>query len=141
MRSGLLILAFLAGLVLASPAAHTQSPKLQDAAQRAQSLYSEGRYDEAVRVAQTAVRLSEQEFGPEHLNTGAVLVILGSIYHAQGHFAEAEPLFKRSLAIGEKALGPEHPGLATTLTFLAAVYRGQGRVAEAEPLYERALAK
>ena len=62
--------------------------------------HREGRYAEAEKSWQAAVRQSER-FGPEYhlflsLNN---LVVL---YHTQAKYAEAEPLSKRSVAIVRK---------------------------------------
>ena len=63
----------------------------------------------AIPFAENAVRLGEQEFGPNHPNTALLLNKLAELYRARGRYAEAEPLYHRSLSIVEKALGPEHP--------------------------------
>ena len=140
MRGGITALALLVALLLAPPVAHAQSPELQATVERVKSLFSQGRYEEAVPVAQTAVRLSEQEFGPDHLANAEMLNNLATMYNAQGRYGEAEPFYQRSLNIVEKALGPDHPNLATSLNNLALLYYAQGRYDEAESLFKRALA-
>ena len=80
-----------------------QSPELMDAYHRANELFDEGRYQEAIPFAKEALRLSEREFGPDDSTTGSTLNNLAFLYRAQGRYAEAEPLYKRSLAIKEKA--------------------------------------
>ena len=84
MRSGIAALAFLVVLLVAPPAPHAQSPELVGAFERVQSLYSQGRYEEAIPVAQEAVRLSEQEIGPEHRASAEMLNNLALMYNAQG---------------------------------------------------------
>ena len=72
-RAGLLC------LVLWPAAAHGQSPELRDAMQRSSKLAQEGRFEEAVRIAEKAVALSEREFGARHPGTGHTLVILARL--------------------------------------------------------------
>ena len=108
--------------------------------QQVGTLYEQGKYGEAIPVAEKALALGEQEFGPNHPNVAMPLYNLAELYRAQGRTAEAEPLYKRSLAINEKALGKDHRHVGTSLNNLAELYRAQGRTAEAEPLYQRSLA-
>ncbi|MFQ5954784.1 MAG: tetratricopeptide repeat protein [Kiloniellales bacterium] len=117
-----------------------ESATLLDAYNRYKALYEQGRYAEAEPFARRALDLGEQELGPDHPTTGALLNNLADLYLAQGRHAEAEPLHRRALAIREKVLGPEHADVGQSLNNLAALYRAQGRYDEAEPLYRRALA-
>ncbi len=127
-------------LTQGSDTAHAQSPALDEAYNRSNTLNQEGRYSEAIPFATEALRLGEEEFGPDHLNTAALLNSLAQLNQAQGNYADAAPLFQRSLAIAEKALGPEHPDVAAILSNLALLYQDQGNYADAEPLYRRSLA-
>src|SRR5262245_62398047 len=127
-------------LVLAS-AAHAQGDdELARLHSEVERLHSQGKYADAVPVAERYVALARQKHGEEHTEVATALVWLGSVYYAQGRYGEAEPVYRRSLAIREKALGPEHPDVATSLNDLANLYRDQGRYAEAEPLFRRSLA-
>jgi CHAT domain-containing protein/Tfp pilus assembly protein PilF len=102
--------------------------------------FQQGKYTEAIPLAQESVQVAEATFGPEHPNVARSLNNLAALYDDQGRYADAEPLYKHALAIREKALGPDHPRVATSLNNLAELYREQGRYAEAEPLFKRALA-
>ncbi len=125
-------------LTQGSDTAHGQSPALLDAQNRYTTLYQQGRYSEAITYAAEALRLGEEEFGPDHPNTATFLDYLAQLYHRQGNYAEAAPLYRRSLAIDEKALGPEHPSVATTLENYAALLRKTGRADEAAEMEARA---
>jgi CHAT domain-containing protein/Tfp pilus assembly protein PilF len=103
-------------------------------------LVDQGRYADAVPLAQKALALRDAVLGPNHADVALSLNDLGELYDDQGLFSEAEPLFKLSLAIREKALGPEADDVALSLSDLAGVYAAEGRYAEAEPLYKRSLA-
>ena len=103
-------------------------------------LYSQGKYAEAVPIAEQYVALARQKLGDNHAEYAAAISWLANVYQAQGRYAEAEPLHKRSLAIVENAVGPDHSYAAAVLNNLAELYYAQGRYPEAEPLYKRALA-
>ncbi len=102
--------------------------------------YQQGKFAEALPLAQEAMRVAEATFGPGDPNVATSLNNLAALYKAQGRYAEAEPLYTRALAIREQALGPDHPTVAASLSNLALLYSAQGRYAEAEPRYVRALA-
>jgi len=128
----------LAGWAVLSLAA--QQGRWEELNEQVITLYGQGKYTEAVPIAQTALRVAEATFGPQHPDVATALNNLAGLYRAQGKYAEAEPLCRHALALREKVLGPEHRDVATSLNNLAEVYRDQGKYAEAEPLYRRALA-
>jgi tetratricopeptide (TPR) repeat protein len=97
------------------------------------------RYSEAEPLLERAYRISEQEWGAEHIDTARDAFTLAKLYWIQGKYTEAEPLYQRALLIHEQQLGPQHPLTATSLNNLALLYESQGRYAEAEPLFQRAL--
>ena len=107
------------------PAALGQSSSIWDAVdanalnQQTMQVYNQGRYSEAIPLAQRALAIREKTLGPDHLDVAASLDNLANVYQAQGRYAEAEPLHKRSLAIREKTLGPDHLDVAIALTNLA----------------------
>ena len=75
-------------------------------------LYRAGQYERAIIVAQEALKVAEDNVGPNHLDVATSLNNLAELYKTQGHYAKAEPLYKRALSIEEKALGPDHPSVA-----------------------------
>jgi tetratricopeptide (TPR) repeat protein len=103
-------------------------------------LMERARYDEAEPLLVQAHAISEQEQGPEHLDTARDADTLATLYRAQGKYEQAEPLYQRALAIREKQLGPEHPDTAASLNNLAGLYWSQGKFELIEPLVQRALA-
>jgi len=107
---------------------------------KVEMLINQGRYAEGAKVAQEALKVAEDTFGPDHPVVGFSLVFLGQAYIGQGKYAEAEPLLKRALSIYEKALRPDHPQVATTLEKMAYLYKKTGRWDEAKRLEERAQA-
>ena len=127
------------------PAALGQSSSIWDTVdaaalnQQVTQLYNQGRYSEAIPLAQRALAIREKAPGPDHPDVAAALNNLAELYRVQGRYAEAEPLSKRALTITEKAFGPDHPDVALSLNNLALLYASQGRYADAEPLYKRSL--
>ncbi|MFQ5624493.1 MAG: tetratricopeptide repeat protein, partial [Paracoccaceae bacterium] len=82
-----------------SDTAQAQSPALLEAYNRYVTLYQQGKYSEAISYAAKALKLGEEELGPDHPITARLLNNLALLYHAQGNYAEAAPLYRRSLAI------------------------------------------
>ena len=108
--------------------------------QQATQLYNQGRYSEAIPLAQRALAIREKTLGPDHPDVAQSLNLLANLYHAQGNYAGAESLYKGSLAIREKSLGSDHPLVADALSNLAILCSDQGRLADAERFYKRSLA-
>jgi tetratricopeptide (TPR) repeat protein len=136
-----IIAVLLVGFLLTVPHAAFAQALDESAAltQQVIQLYAQGRFSEAMPLAQRALAIREKALGPNDPDVGVLLNNLASLYQAQGRYTDAEPLFKRSLAILEKALGPDHPELANCLKNLAQLYKDQGRYADAEPLFKRSL--
>jgi tetratricopeptide (TPR) repeat protein/CHAT domain-containing protein len=128
------------GIALAGPARAQGQDDLARLSAEVSRLHGQGKYAQAVPIAERYVELARQQHGEEHPAFATAVAWLAIVHRDQGRFAEAEPLFKRSLAIFEKALGPQHPSVGTALNNLASLYQGRGRLAEAEPLLKRGLA-
>jgi tetratricopeptide (TPR) repeat protein/CHAT domain-containing protein len=103
-------------------------------------LHGQGRYAEALPLAERYVALARQRYGEHRTEYATAISWLAGLYKTQGRYAEAEPLFERSLANTEKTLGPDHPRVGSSLNSLAALYQAQSRYAEAEPLFKRSIA-
>ena len=130
-------------LLCAPHPTYSQGADLENAIalnQQVVRLYRQGRYLEAIPIAERVLAISEKALGPEHHGTSQCLNNLAMLYSSMGAYAKAEPLLKRALAISEKALGPEHPGTGASLNSLAMLYSSMGAYAKAEPLFMRALA-
>ncbi|MCK5273542.1 MAG: tetratricopeptide repeat protein, partial [Alphaproteobacteria bacterium] len=131
------LLAGLMWLIVWPGVSHAQSPDLMDAFNRYSELYDQGHYREAIPYAEKALKLGEQEFGPDHPATASMLNNVAELHGIQGRYAKAEPLYKRALAIREKALRPEHSDVASSLDNLGTLYMLQGRFNEAEMSFEK----
>jgi CHAT domain-containing protein/Flp pilus assembly protein TadD len=108
--------------------------------QQVGELYQQGKYNEAIPLAEKALVIRKKVSGENHLNTAESLNNLAALYYSQGRYAEAEPLYKEALNIKKKQLGDNHSDTAISLNNLAELDYSQGRYSEAEPLYKEALA-
>ena len=107
--------------------------------EQAFQFYNQGKYREAIAIAQRSLTIREKVLGTEHPLVASSLNNLAALYQSQGNYPAAEPLFKRSLSIIEKAFGSEHPLVASSLNNLAALYQSQGNYPAAEPLFKHSL--
>ena len=142
----LAVVAILLGWAQPSGAQSPSAPRSQaspDEAERlgklAGKLSGEGRFREAVPLAEQSFAIWEKTLGPGHPKVAQSLQSLARLYQSQGDYAKAEPLLVRALDIFEKTLGPTHPEVASSLNHLAELYAGQGAYAKTEPLLVRAL--
>ena len=120
-----------------------QSAELQEAErlnQQVVQLHQQGKYNEAIYLAEKALVIREKVLGQEHLSVATSLNYLAILYRLQGNYDKAEPLYVRALAISEKVLDQEHPSVAISLDNLALLYQSQGNYSKAEPMHLRALA-
>jgi tetratricopeptide (TPR) repeat protein len=85
-------------------------------------LRGEGKFREAIPLAEQSVALHEKALGLHHPDVARSLNNLADLYYDQGAYAKAEPLYLRaepllvrSLKIHEKTLGPIHPDVARCL--------------------------
>ncbi|MDO8721860.1 MAG: CHAT domain-containing protein [Syntrophales bacterium] len=141
MTKGLFITSILSVALLVGVPAWSSEDGLQKARELDQEfnrLYQQGRYAEAIPIAERIRAIREKVLGPEHSDTAASLNSLALLYDTIGAYDKAEPLYRRSLTIYEKDMGPEHPDTATVLNNLAWLCAAQGRNGEALDLMVRA---
>ncbi len=112
--------------------------KLQELNSRVVQFYQQGKFIEAIKIAQHSVSLSKM-LGKNHPDYATSLNNLAMLYQAMGAFDKAEPLMKQALEITKKALGENHPDYATSLNNLAGLYKSMGSYEKAEPLLIQAL--
>jgi len=96
-------------------------------------------YAAARPLYERALAIGEPTFGPDHVDTAAILNNLAYLHQAQWNLVAARQLHERALAIREKALEPDHIILATSLTNLAKLHQSRGDLTAARSLFERAL--
>jgi tetratricopeptide (TPR) repeat protein len=94
------------------PVASAQEGSLEEAEalnQQVVQFYQQGRFTDAIPLAQRTLAITETALGPDHPDTATSLNNLALLYEKTGAYAQAEPLFQRALAINEKVLVLEHP--------------------------------
>jgi tetratricopeptide (TPR) repeat protein len=107
--------------------------------QKVSHLIDQGKYREAIKIAERAVRVAKRVRGPDDPETAEALNNLGLLFKKIGDYLKAEPLYQEALRIRQKVFGSEHPATALSLNNLAVLYQDMGKYAEAEPLFQEAL--
>lgn len=115
-----------------------EAQQLQQAVRR---LESQGKYGEAIPLAQRALELWEKAIGSENSVVADSLDTLAILHSERGNYNQAESLFQRALAIYDKLENRREnlPVVARILNNLAGLYQNQGNYNQAEPLLKRAL--
>ncbi|NEO19175.1 MULTISPECIES: tetratricopeptide repeat protein [unclassified Moorena] len=119
--------------------AQAQLTKAKQLTQQVIDLNEQGKYSEAIPLAQEALRIRQQVLGEEHADVATSLNHLAALYREMGRYQQAEPLLTEALEMRRRLLGDQHPDVATSLNNLAALYYSMGRYQQAEPLYTQAL--
>ena len=139
LAKSLFVLLTLGVWIFACSASQSDDDEFNLLKQRVQTLFKQGKYQEAIPLAEKAIELAKRVYGPEHPNTATSLNNLAELYDYMGEHAKAEPLLQEALRIRQKVLGSEHPDTALSLNNLAALYQDMGAYAKAEPLDQEAL--
>lgn len=117
----------------------TQGPSYEELAVRVAILSRDGRFVEALKVAEEFAAIAKQRDGEQTVVYASAIAWVGHLYQRQGRLKESEPLMERSLAIFQQILPPGHANVATATSNLGFQYQLAGRYEEAERLYKRAL--
>ena len=102
-------------------------------------LTEQGKYGEAVLVAERRLLFTKQRYGEDHPYVDTALLVLGDLYQHVGRYTDTEPLYQRFLAHEEQKVKDPNEGF-TWLFKLAELYLAERRYAEAEPLFKRIIA-
>ncbi|WP_245876330.1 tetratricopeptide repeat protein, partial [Tychonema bourrellyi] len=117
----------------------TEAEKLsRELNQQVVQLYNEGKFNEAILVAEQALILAKSLYPGDHDNVASSLNNLGFLYQSQGRYGEAEPLYRQALKMRQRLFTGDHDNVASSLNNLGFIYQSQGRYGEAEPLYRQA---
>ena len=99
---------------LLSTEAMAQSSDLAALNAEVSNLYQQGRYGEAIPIAQRALAMAEKLRGRGQLDLVTAATNLALLYQAAGSYAKAEPLLKRALATAERSLGSSDPNVGSS---------------------------
>jgi len=102
-------------------------------------LHKQGKYDEAMPLAERQVAIREKILGPNDGGTAAAWINLAELYFAKKNYTEAEKLYQRILSAYEAAFGANHLNNSMIVERLALIEYLRGSFTEAETFYARAL--
>ena len=97
------------------------------------------KYLDELILKQQHLKLTETQFGLEHVKTAASLSHLGSVLTKLGQYKNAESYYRRDLLIVEKILGPKHPDKAPSLNNIGLLLIELSRYDEAATCFSEAL--
>lgn len=115
-------------------------PSLEQLTAQYTQLFKDGKYAEALALAQSAVAEAEKRYGAENPAVAQALNDLGVLYSRVDRQAEAALAHQQALAIRRRAFQADGAEVAQSLGNLAKAYQAQRRFADAEPLYAELLA-
>eukprot|EP01036_Dinobryon_divergens_P035971 gene35971-46720_t len=95
---------------------------------------SQGKYDDALPLYESALSLRREVLGLQHPKTISGMCCLAGLYESQGRYDEAGPLYESALAIRRQVLGPQHPDTIISMKNLAMLYKSLCRYDEAASL-------
>ncbi len=112
----------------------------QDLDRRVNELYSQGKIEEAIPLAEQAVTIVRSIFPKYSQEIATTISNLAYLYKKQGQWADAEALYRESLSIYDYLFnGIPNEDFATDLNDLALLCKFQGKLSEAELLFRKAL--
>ena len=121
------------------------SPALQEAKNlnvEVVKLFQQGKFEEALPIAQKVVQIREKELGKDHIETAQAMTNAGFVYYFLKNGKEAEKNFEGALAVFDKQNSPnkeESLLAADVLEMLAFIKYSFGKPDIAESHFERAL--
>ncbi|WP_295559875.1 CHAT domain-containing tetratricopeptide repeat protein [uncultured Hyphomicrobium sp.] len=133
------LLATIIATVLATVSSAQDGADLSTLYQQVIGCLRAGRFAECVPKGERALKLAEQQLGPDSTDTATFANNLAELYTGAGRYSDAEPLYKRALQSYEAALGPDHMAVGSVLNNLGNLYQGLGRFPDAEAVYRRSL--
>jgi Flp pilus assembly protein TadD len=71
---------------------HSQTKEAEALTAQSRKLYQQGRYSEAIPLAQRILEIREKSLGPDHTEVATALNNLAAAYKGQGRYVDAEPL-------------------------------------------------
>lgn len=99
----------------------------------------QGRFEEAERFQEEALRAEELRLGPSSPDLVPTVALLADFQALRGRYARAEPLYKRALALAEAGKSPEAESVSLRRA-MALLCQAQGRLPEAEAHLRRSVA-
>jgi len=102
-------------------------------------LHNQGRFKEAVDIANRAVTLSRRNYGEQHSEYASCLSNLATLHVQMGDYSVAVPFFQQALEAYRQSVGEKHEGYATSLNNLAYTYEALRDYDKAESGYRQSI--
>jgi len=96
------------------------------------AFYKEGKYQQALEAAQSALSYAEEHFGSTHRFTAVAHINVASAYRTLGAFSEAEPHYQKALDITTALFSRLHEETATAHNGLTLIHTDLRRLDRAE---------
>ena len=93
--------------ILACPVSLAEDDDPNALNQQVTQLIEQGKYEEALPIAERAFEVAMRTLCSEDLETATALNNLGFLLVESGDYAKAEPLYQEALRIRQKVLGPD----------------------------------
>ena len=116
-----------------------QLSKAEQLNQQAWELKQQGKYSEAIDLAQKALRIRQQVLGDKHLYVGISLNNLAELYLLTLRYKDAESSYSKALKIFRRLPMEENQYVANTFDNLAILYYSMGKYEDAEKSSKQAL--
>lgn len=101
--------------------------------------YQVQKFDEALKFAQTTLKLSLKLYGDDNDNTATAYANLGAIYREKRNFSESAENLKKAMAIYQKKADKRGKQLAAIYQSLAQTYSADNKKKLAEEYYLKAI--
>jgi tetratricopeptide (TPR) repeat protein/CHAT domain-containing protein len=102
------------------------------------ALFQDGKYGEAIPLAEKELKMVEALLGVNHPNTATSLNNLGGLYLKLGDFDKAKTFYQRAIDITGNDEEQDDPIFPTLLNNLGELYEAKGDYGEAKKVYEQA---
>lgn len=110
------------------------SQNCEDLQQQSSNLIKEGKFEEAIKIAELGVTKCKKEFGSNSLNYGISVYILAILNEKNNKLNEAEVNYLEAKTIFKKTVGENNPTYINILNRLGDLYKNSGNYSKAEPL-------
>lgn len=128
-------------LLTALSAAYSGEKEWDALNRKAAQLYESQNFEDALQVSRQALKLAQEEFGPDHPNTAKSLNNLAVLNIARGQYDRAKSLYDETLAIEEKNFGADSAEVIETVYNLGRLYYLQKRYSRTDEMFLLVLEK
>lgn len=139
-RALILLLILLAARGAFAQGEPQQADEVGRLSRQVNELFSQRRYEEALRLARGAVEAGERLYGRDDLRIAPPLTNLAILSLVRGQYDAAEPAFKRVVELYEQKSGPDDPRLSVVLMPYGWLSYARRDAKRAEALFKRAVA-